>query len=52
VVLAKRLHDFSVTAWKQDGTVEFAPGGGAMHPDVEKLLGYMPAMDARLAGWN
>ena len=48
VVLSRRLHDFSVSAWEKDGTVGFARGGGPMHTDVEKLLAFLPAIEQEI----
>ena len=52
VLLAGRLHDFSVTAAIEDEHPQFRPGGGPVHPAVERLLAYMPAYRDRLGDWN
>jgi nucleoside phosphorylase len=53
VLLASRIHDFSVSAIieNSDGGVrhEFADMGGPMHPDIQSLLAYLPALP--LDGW-
>lgn len=52
VVLATRVHDFSVQAAKQGKQPEFDLRGGPIHPDVEDLLAQIPAMKKELQGWN
>ncbi|TVM02646.1 MAG: hypothetical protein CV087_09260, partial [Candidatus Brocadia sp. WS118] len=52
VILATRLHDFSVSAAIQDERSEFNVAGGPMHQDVEALLAHLPALNSRLKGWN
>ncbi len=52
VILAMRLHDFSVSAVLQDQPSEFNVGGGPMHQEVESLLAHLPALQAQLEGWN
>ncbi len=52
VVLASRLNDFSVSAAIQGQSPEFNVSGGPMHPDVENLLKHLPALTAKLTGWN
>jgi nucleoside phosphorylase len=55
VILASRLHDFSVSAIieNSDGEVrqEFASGGGPMHQDVQTLLSALPAINMVLDKW-
>jgi nucleoside phosphorylase len=43
VIVANRLHDFSVTAALDDRPAEFDVRGGGMHPDVQKLVAHLPA---------
>lgn len=52
VILAIRLHDFSVSAALQDQPSEFNVRGGPMHQEVESLLAHLPAFQARIEGWN
>ncbi|MCK1564309.1 hypothetical protein IVB08_10095 [Bradyrhizobium sp. 173] len=52
VVLSNRLHDFSVTAAFQGGTVEHQQQGGPPHIEVEKLLAHLTAMEEDFTGWN
>lgn len=55
VILASRLHDFSVSAIiensKQEVRQEFASGGGPMHQDVQALLAALPALNLVLDKW-
>jgi internalin A len=53
VILASRIHDFAVTA-AVEGRREQSPKGGAVHPDVARLLEMIPsrACLARLGDWN
>jgi nucleoside phosphorylase len=52
VLLASRLHDFSITAARQDGGSQLNVGGGPLHKAVEKLLAHLPALLNRLPTWN
>ncbi|HEY1189309.1 MAG TPA: COR domain-containing protein, partial [Gemmata sp.] len=54
VLLANRVHDFSVTAALEGGGTTFAGKGGPAHPAVAKLLSALPSMTvgARLGEWN
>ncbi|HBB98041.1 MAG TPA: hypothetical protein DC054_21875 [Blastocatellia bacterium] len=55
VILASRVHDFSVSAAIEsaDGRVqEFALGGGPMHPEIQTLLANLPALNMFLADWS
>ncbi|MFO1040469.1 MAG: hypothetical protein U0941_01710 [Planctomycetaceae bacterium] len=52
VALANSLHDLSVTAAIEGRPLEFRPGGGPPHVDVERLLGNLPAWRDRLGDWN
>jgi nucleoside phosphorylase len=55
VILASRLHDFSVSAIiennNQEVRQEFASGGGPMHPDVQNLLAALPVLNLVLDKW-
>lgn len=55
VMLASRLHDFSVSAiienTSQEVRQEFALGGGPMHRDVQNLLAALPALNLVLDEW-
>lgn len=56
VLLATRLHDFSVSASLEDGNQQtsqhFAVRGGPMHPAVQNLLAALPALAPFLDKWN
>lgn len=55
VILASRVHDFSVSAILensgQEVRQEFASGGGPMHQDVQTLLAALPALNLVLDKW-
>lgn len=51
VLVAKRLHDFSVSAVSK-GETTYATAGGSMHTDVDKLLAHLPAMKDALGDWS
>jgi len=54
VILASRLHDFSVSAVIENSREvrqEFAIGGGPMHHDVQTLLAALPALNLVLDKW-
>jgi len=55
VILASRLHDFSVSAIIENNNrevrQEFASGGGPMHQDVQALLAALPALNLVLDKW-
>jgi nucleoside phosphorylase len=56
VLLATRLHDFSVSASLEDAdqqtSQQFAIKGGPMHPAVQTLLAALPALAPFLDKWN
>ncbi len=52
VVVAKRIHDFSVSAWLPDGRTETAAGGGPMHPIIENAVGVIQQILDDLGPWN
>lgn len=56
VILSSRLHDFCISASiensNQQVTQQFSVAGGPMHPDVQKLLAHLPALEPFLDGWN
>jgi hypothetical protein len=52
VLLASRLHDFSITAALQGGGSQLNVGGGPVHRIVEKLLAHLPALLHRMPTWN
>jgi nucleoside phosphorylase len=52
VLLASRLHDFSVTAALEGGTSQLNVGGGPVHRIVEKLLAHLQALLRRMPDWN
>jgi len=51
VMLASRLHDFSVSASVQGQGTELNVGGGRIHPDAAALLADIPGAE-ELEGWN
>lgn len=51
VLLASRLHDFSITAAVQGGS-QLNVGGGPVHKIVENLLAHLPALLRRMPTWN
>ncbi|KJC60793.1 hypothetical protein UP10_11175 [Bradyrhizobium sp. LTSPM299] len=52
VVLSSRLHDFSVTAAFEGGTLAHQQQGGPAHIEVEKLLSHLSAMEKDFDKWN
>jgi nucleoside phosphorylase len=55
VLLASRLHDFSVSAsieGKEETRQEFASRGGPMHPQVQSLVAALQALTPFLEPWN
>lgn len=52
VVLSSRLHDFSVTAAFEGGTLAHQQQGGPPHIEVEKLLAHLSAMEDDFGTWN
>jgi nucleoside phosphorylase len=56
VLLAARLHDFSVSASLEDDqqqtSQQFSSGGGPMHPEVQSLVAALPALTPFLGPWN
>jgi nucleoside phosphorylase len=52
VVVASRLHDFTVGALLPDAPPEFTNQGGSMVKEVQDLIGILPALETDLAGWN
>jgi len=52
VLLASRLHDFSVSAAIEGSPPTFEQTGGPMHPEVERLLAALPAWRDRLGDWS
>lgn len=54
VVVATRVHDFSVGAYKEDGTpdVEFAHRSPPMHPRTKDLIERIPHTEEHNPGWN
>jgi nucleoside phosphorylase len=51
VVLAKRVHDFCVSAALPDGR-EYQNLGGGMHPEIQHLIAALPALTNNLGEWN
>lgn len=56
VLLAARLHDFSVSASLEDEqqqtSQQFSSAGGPMHPEVQSLVAALPALTPFLEPWN
>ena len=52
VLLASRLHDFSVTAALQGGGSQLNVSGGPVHRIVENLAAHLPALLHRMPNWN
>ncbi|MGF6856311.1 hypothetical protein [Paraburkholderia sp. CI3] len=52
VVLATRLHDFSLTAAIAGGKTELDVRGGPAHRAVQDLIVRLPAIEERLGDWN
>ena len=54
VVLATRLHDFTIEARVQDQPSEYGVTGGPMHKVAQDFLAVLPAHELRgdFAGWN
>jgi nucleoside phosphorylase len=52
VLLASRVHDFSVSAALQGGMSQLNVGGGPVHRIVEKLLAHLQALLRRMPNWN
>jgi len=52
VVLATRVHDFSVSAALPGGKREFTNQGGPMHRRIRDLLAQLPALESTLEGWE
>jgi nucleoside phosphorylase len=54
VVISSRLIDYSKLSFIEGKTPEFDVSGGPFHPDVEKLLQYLPSIEEKkqLGDWN
>jgi nucleoside phosphorylase len=52
VVVSTRVHDFSVEAVLQDGSREYALGGGRMHRAAASIAVDLPAMRGDLGDWS
>ncbi len=52
VLIANRLHDFSVTAAVEGRNLELDIRGGPMHPDVDKLIAHIPVLQSKFGSWN
>jgi len=52
VVVATRLHDFSVSAFIEDTEPEFANQGGPMKKEIQDLIALLPALRKELGDWN
>lgn len=52
VLLASRLHDFSVQAAIEGQAPELDATGGRVHPSVEKLLSIIPGVEKDIGPWN
>jgi hypothetical protein len=52
VIAASRLHDFTLTAWKDNAQPEYQQRGGGMHPSVIDLLNSLKFRKNMLNRWN
>jgi len=52
VVVANRLHDFTVGAVLEDSKLQFADQGGPMKKEIQDLLAVLPALLPALDDWN
>ena len=52
VVVASRVHDFSVTAALEGKLPELDVRGGPMHRDVQMLVAHLPAQEKRILVWS
>jgi len=52
VVVAKRLHDFSVGAAIEGRNLQASNQGGPMHKLIQNLLAQLPALKKLLGDWN
>jgi nucleoside phosphorylase len=52
VVIASRLHDFTIGALGEDVPPQFANQGGPMMKEVQDLLALLPALESDLAIWS
>jgi nucleoside phosphorylase len=52
VVIATRLHDFSVSALLPGSAKEFTNLGGEMAPDIQNLTANLPTLKRTLDGWQ
>src|SRR5262249_26894187 len=51
VVIATRVQDFCVTGAIENQLPQLDVRGGPLHPDAEKLIGYLPAHQPEIAAW-
>lgn len=51
VVLASRLHDFSIEAVNENKASEYNNQGGPMHPEIQNFLSILPGIKANLGNW-
>ena len=52
VLLASRLHDFSVSAAIEGRSSKYQQAGGPVHREVARVLAALPAWRDRLGAWN
>ena len=52
VVVATRLHDFSIEAALEGQIPEYGVRGGPMHKAVQDLLAHLPALESKLQDWS
>jgi len=52
VVVASRLHAFTLGAYKQGSSQEFSDQGGAMSKKVQDLVVSLTSLEPKLVGWN
>lgn len=52
VILANRLHSFSLQAVYEGGITNYGNRGGPMHPVIDDLLAQLPAYELEFANWH
>lgn len=52
VVVATRLHDFTVGAFIEGSRPEFRSRGGAIHKVIQDLIGFLPSIEPSFVDWK